>query len=146
MKCSHRVASTCPGTFLLGRLLVVSFLLYCGVVAAQDSAENETTVRYPADFFVQWNPVTVADMIARIPGVSIALEGNENRFQQNDRGLGGSESILINGRRLSGKDNDAAAQLSRISFDQVAYIEIIRGTSSELVGGAQFRADHKHRH
>ncbi|MCG8415374.1 MAG: TonB-dependent receptor plug domain-containing protein [Pseudomonadales bacterium] len=89
---------------------------------------------YPADYFMQWNPVTVADMIDRIPGITVALEtGQSSRFQ-NDRGLGSNENILINGQRLSGKDNDAREQLNRIAFDQVERIDIIRGTSTDLVG------------
>lgn len=91
-----------------------------------------TTVTYNADYFRQWNPVSAADMINRIPGISIALgDGSANA---NNRGLGSSESILINGRRLTGKDNDASDQLRRIAFAQVSRIDIIRGTSSSLVG------------
>lgn len=105
-------------------------ILSAGVASAQES-----TVSYDADYFRQWNPVTVADMIDRIPGISIALSDNNGGSQnQNNRGLGNSESILINGRRLSGKDNEARDQLDRISFEQVSHIEIIRGTSSDLLG------------
>lgn len=96
-------------------------------------AQQDSTVTYPAAYFQQWNPVTVADMIDRIPGIAIALDDNSNN-NQNNRGLGSAENILINGRRLSGKNNDANAQLSRIAYDQVSHIEIIRGTSTDLVG------------
>jgi outer membrane receptor for ferrienterochelin and colicin len=117
----HRDRLFLPGIFL--SLLLGSPLM----------AQEQSTVSYPAEYFSQWNPVTVADMIDRIPGIAIALDdsGNSN---QNNRGLGSAENILINGRRLSGKDNDATAQLSRISYEQVSHIEIIRGTSTELVG------------
>jgi len=111
-------------------LLVVLALFGC---SASVSAQQDTTVSYPADYFRQWNPVTVADMIDRIPGIAIALD-DSGGGGGNNRGLGNSESILINGRRLSGKDNDASAQLDRIPFDQVSHIEIIRGTSNDLVG------------
>lgn len=97
-------------------------------------AQQSNTVSYPAEYFAQWNPVTVADMIDRIPGISVALDSNTSNRFQNDRGLGSGESILINGQRLSGKDNEARDQLNRISFEQVERIEIIRGTSSDLVG------------
>lgn len=101
---------------------------------SQVNAQQSNTVTYPAEYFEQWNPVTVADMIDRIPGITVALEtGQSSRFQ-NDRGLGSNENILINGQRLSGKDNDAREQLNRIAFDQVERIEIIRGTSTDLVG------------
>lgn len=104
------------------------------VFPAAAHAQENTTVSYPATYFSQWNPVTVADMIDRIPGIAIALDGSGGGGGNNNRGLGNSESILINGRRLSGKDNDASAQLDRIPFDQVSHIEIIRGTSNDLVG------------
>ena len=109
------------------------WLLFLSVCYAQLVWSQATDVTYPAAYFQQWNPVTAADMIDRIPGIAIALEDNSSN-NQNDRGLGSGESILINGRRLSGKDNDAQSQLSRIPFDQVSHIEIIRGTSVELVG------------
>jgi outer membrane receptor for ferrienterochelin and colicin len=102
--------------------------------SAQESTQQDTTVSYPADYFRQWNPVTVSDMIDRIPGIAIALDDSGGGGGGNNRGLGNSENILINGRRLSGKDNDANAQLDRIPFDQVSHIEIIRGTSNQLVG------------
>ena len=119
-------------------IAIAAVLVSSAPLVAQQASDagnaSNTTVSYPAEFFRQWNPVTVADMIDRIPGVSIALDNNDSRFNQNSRGLGASESILINGRRLSGKDNDPSAQLSRISFDQVSHIEIIRGTNTDLVG------------
>lgn len=51
------------------------------------------------------------------------------------RGLGAGNrgtEILINGKRTAGKNNSTGGQLSRISADQVDYIEIIRGTTGEL--------------
>lgn len=116
--------------YFSGRICWLILLSACFSPLASAQA---TDVTYPAAYFQQWNPVTAADMIDRIPGIAIALEDNSSN-NQNDRGLGSAESILINGRRLSGKDNDAQSQLSRIPFDQVSHIEIIRGTSVELVG------------
>ena len=53
-------------------------------------------------------------------------------------GVGACE-ILINGQRMTGKRNEGRSQLSRISADDVDYIEIIRGTSEEIDvrGGGQ---------
>ena len=51
------------------------------------------------------------------------------------RGFGGGSretEILINGKRTAGKSNSTGGQLTRITSDQVDYIEIIRGTSGEL--------------
>jgi outer membrane receptor for ferrienterochelin and colicins len=75
-------------------------------------------------------------MLDRIPGISLVLEGAtadlDRRFGGSDRGLGGSSQILIDGKRLAGKANEARTQLSRLSAEEVEYIEIVRGTSSEL--------------
>ena len=109
---------------------IMSGLLLALLMCANAIAQQDSTVSYPASYFSQWNPVTVADMIDRIPGISIALEENGSRNRnQNNRGLGNTENILINGRRISGKDNEARDQLTRINADQVSHIEIIRGTS-----------------
>ena len=78
---------------LVARSAVLATLLGSSVLAQQSN-----TVTYSADYFQQWNPVTVADMIDRIPGITVALEtGQSSRFQ-NDRGLGSNENILINGQ------------------------------------------------
>lgn len=103
----------------------------------QATADNSTIV-YRADFFDQYSPINVNDMVERIPGIGLAL--NQGRGRGNSRGLGSGEGeILINGQRITGKSNEGSSQLSRISADQVDYIEIIRGTSEEMDirGGGQ---------
>ncbi len=75
-------------------------------------------------------------MVSRIPGIGLALGGGGG----GGRGLGGGAGeILINGQRITGKSNEGRSQLSRISADDVDYIEIIRGTSEEIDvrGGGQ---------
>ena len=115
---------------------IITTVLLFGIAAsatAQEATEDESTVTYPASFFAQYGPVSVNDMLNVIPGISVALEGNEvQSFNGADRGLGASEQILINGKRMAGKANEASSQLDRISADQVQYIEIIRGTSGDL--------------
>ncbi len=88
------------------------------------TAENSTVI-YPASFFQPYNPVSVNDMIDRIPGVSLSGGGG-------GRGLGSGGDLLINGQRLAGKDNSPQDQLRRIAAREVERIEIIRGTSSDL--------------
>ena len=93
------------------------------------AGEDASTVRYNADFFRQYEPNSVNDMLDRIPGISLALQSSSDG---NDRGLGNEDQILINGQRMAGKANEARNQLSRIAAGQVDYIEIIRGTNSSL--------------
>lgn len=94
--------------------------------AQEEDAEDLSTVVYPASFFAQYTPVSANDMITRIPGVS--LSGNRG----SGRGLGSGGDLLIDGKRIAGKDNSARSQLTRIAADQVERIEIIRGSSASL--------------
>jgi outer membrane receptor for ferrienterochelin and colicin len=120
-------------------------LLLAPLAYAQNTSDDDTTVTYPASYFAQYGSVSVNDMLSRIPGIALALEGNQvagfggsgggrsgSGGGNNDRGLGGSSQILVNGKRLAGKANEASSQLDRIAADQVNYIEIIRGTSGDL--------------
>ena len=100
-----------------------------------DSEEEDSTVTYHADYFEQFAPVSVNDMLQRIPGIELALSNNRGGFEfadQAGRGLGASSQILIDGKRLAGKVNEAASLLGRIAAAEVDYIEIIRGNSSAL--------------
>lgn len=99
------------------------------------AGDEDSTVVYPADYFNQFFPVSANDMLSRIPGIDLALRGGRG-----GRGLGsGAGEILINGQRITGKNNGGRSALARISADQVEHIEIIRGTSTELNirGGGQ---------
>ena len=108
-------------------------LVFSGLALAQELPEDDATVTYPASYFAEYGAVSVSDMLNRIPGIGLALEGNQvPSFGGNARGLGAEGQILINGKRLAGKANEASSQLDRISADQVEYIEIIRGTSGDL--------------
>lgn len=94
-----------------------------------EDPNNDSTVVYRADYFAEFLPVSAGDMLSRIPGIGLAMR----RGGGGGRGLGSGEGeILINGQRTTGKGNTGQSLLSRISADQVDYIEIIRGTSEEL--------------
>lgn len=106
---------------------------------AQDSAavgeSDDSTTTYPSTYFEQFAPVSVNDMLNQIPGIERVLNENLGRLgfgDQNDRGLGATSPILIDGKRLAGKANEAQSQLERIAASEVDYIQIIRGTSSDL--------------
>lgn len=100
---------------------------------AQSEAEDDGTITFPSAYFSDYGVVSVNDMLSRIPGIGLALEGNQvPSFGDNNRGLGATSQILINGKRLAGKANEASSQLDRIAAEQVDYIEIIRGSSGDL--------------
>jgi len=114
-------------------------LILAEVAQGQTESEitsSDSTITYPASYFIQFAPVSVSDMLDRIPGIGLVLDGAtadlDRRFGGGDRGLGGSSQILIDGKRLAGKTNEARIQLSRLAAEEVDYIEIVRGTSSEL--------------
>jgi len=125
------------------------FIAGSNLASAQDqpSIDDSATVTYPASYFTQYAPYSVNDMLSRIPGIAVAQgggpgpQGGPGSSDGSDRrGLGsGGDQILINGRRLAGKENEGNQQLSRIPANQVDYIEIIRGTSGDLDvrGGSQ---------
>ncbi len=114
----------------LGFTLLLTLTFSSGALAQTASGDN-STVTYAASYFNEFSPLTVNDMLDRVPGIDLIINsGGPNA--DGDRGLGSSSSILIDGKRLAGKANEARAQLDRISADQVSHIEIVRGTSSTL--------------
>lgn len=99
----------------------------------QVSEDGSKTV-YPAAYFVQYDPLTLQDMLQRIPGASIT----ESVATEERRGLRGNEdAILINGQQITGKDSGGASELQRIAAAQVERIEILRGSSSEVQSTTQ---------
>ncbi len=107
-------------------------------VPGPEETSDDSTIVYPASHFAEFLPVSVNDMLNRIPGINLAIRGNWGGG--NRRGLGaGAGEVLINGQRVTGKRSGGRGQLDRIAADQVDYIEIIRGTSGdiEVRGGAQ---------
>ena len=100
----------------------------------------DTTVVYDRAFIESIpNAVSVVDVIRRIPGGNQLLPqgggggggGGKRGFSSND------DRILINGKRVSGKDNDSTSTLRRITIDQVLRIELIRGSSPDIKVSSQ---------
>ena len=132
-----------------GNLVAVLITFTAQYGFGQVNVGDDSTVVYPSNYFSEWTPVTAQDMLDRIPGLSDGRSSGSSRgfsgggrpggFSRSSRGGGrgfggGSREteILINGKRTAGKNNSTGGQLTRITSDQVDYIEIIRGTSGEL--------------
>jgi Outer membrane protein beta-barrel family/TonB-dependent Receptor Plug Domain len=100
------------------------------------NASDDSTVIYGPDFISQQTGlVSVADLILRIPGGSSLLQQDRSSSQ---RGFSnGNDRILINGKRLSGKQNDSRTALSQISINQVSHVELIRGSSPDIKVSSQ---------
>jgi outer membrane cobalamin receptor len=100
-------------------------------VNAEKAATSDTTISYSPDYFAQFQVVTLVDMIRVIPG-GISIFNSLDDAQQS-RGLGATGAqILIDGKRMSGKANDMSTRLSRIQAEQVARIDLIRGSAEGL--------------
>ncbi len=102
--------------------------------AMAQTPETDSTATYGADFFEGSGALTVNDMLDRVPGIEMILQATNVSSVSSDgnRGLGATSQILIDGKRMAGKANEARSQLARIPASQVARIEIIRGSSSDL--------------
>ncbi len=92
-------------------------------------SEDGTTTIYPASYFAQYNPISLNDMLQRIPGVTIS----QSVAEEERRGLRGNEdAIMINGQQVTGKDAGGSTALVNIAANQVDRIEIIRGSTAEV--------------
>lgn len=88
---------------------------------------GDTRSYTPSDF-ARFSPTTALDMLSQVPGFTI--RGEDNR-----RGLGeATGNVLINGQRPSGKSNDAATELGRISAADVVRIDIKDGATLNIAG------------
>ncbi len=138
----------------VSRRIAPTYLLLTVMQANQGLAQDapstgeDSTVTYPAAYFERYEPFSIADMLDRIPGINVARQqgptsggpGPGGSQGSDRRGLGlGGDQVLINSRRIAGKENEGNSQLSRIPANQVERIEIIRGTSVDLDvrGGTQ---------
>ncbi|MBT5796531.1 MAG: hypothetical protein HOI09_03990, partial [Porticoccaceae bacterium] len=73
---------------------------------AQESADGDSTITFPASYFAQFNPTTINDMLDRVPGIELIRAGSGTLASDGDRGLGSESPILIDGKRLAGKANE----------------------------------------
>lgn len=111
-------------------LLIVLLAASSSVVAQQATvAEDINGVRtFTPEDFSRFAPRTALDMVQQIPGFTIS-EADERR------GLGqATENVLLNGKRISGKTNDAITALGRIPADNVIRIEILEGATLDVPG------------
>lgn len=80
---------------------------------------------FDAAYFKQYNPVTAADMVNRVPGFDI--DDGETL-----RGFGATAgNVLVNGERPSSKVL-ISEQLKRIPADSVVRVELISGSASNV--------------
>jgi hypothetical protein len=111
-----------------------SVLAFCsaGAAIAQEAAQPPGALQsqiYEPAFFARFAPKTASDMVNNIPGFTISGDDND------ERGFGQArQNVLINGRRVSGKSNDAQTALGRITAENVIRIEIVDGAALDIPG------------
>ena len=99
--------------------------------SAQEALPLNT--KYDESFYRKFDPITLNDILRRIPGTTALLASLNSNNNGANRGFGSDgEQLLIDGKRLSGKSNNVSDQLERIMAKDVDYIELIRGTTSDL--------------
>lgn len=91
-------------------------------------ASGDGRQTYDNAYFARFAPKTALDMVKQVPG--FAIQTAEER-----RGLGqATQNVLINGKRISGKSNDAVTALGRINASDVTRIEIVDGATLDIPG------------
>ncbi len=94
------------------------------------------TLSYDLEYFQRFEPLTVGDMLKRVPSVgflSDVLEYDGVRLRGLDPGY---TQILINGERVPGAGFDRSFFVDRIPAELVERIEIVRSPSADRSGDA----------
>jgi len=107
------------------------------VLAKRVNARNRVdstapTLAYDEEYFQRFEPLSVGDMMKRVPGVSFQSDIGEYA-EPSLRGIGSEYTqVLINGRRVTGGTNDNSVVVDRIPAELVERVEIIRSPSSDI--------------
>lgn len=104
--------------------------LALGLMSGKSLAQGESNAlrSFDAAYFTDIAPRTALDMIRRVPGFQLSGGGTE-------RGLGqGGANVLLNGQQITGKGDNAEAQIARISAANVFRIDILDGASLNISG------------
>lgn len=106
------------------------------IVNGRLTFRNRTTdvnpvLSYDLEFFQRFEPVSVGDMLRRVPGVTFTSDVLEYDGVQM-RGLPpGFTSVLINGRRPPGGEADGSFFVDRIPAELIERIEIVRSPRAD---------------
>jgi TonB-dependent receptor len=118
------------------RAVQLDTMLVEGEIIYRDRAEEPATLVYDLQYFQQFEPLTVGDMLKRVPSVGFlgdVLEYDGVRLRGLDPGY---TQILINGKRVPGAGVDRSFFVDRIPAELVERIEIARSASADRSGDA----------
>ncbi len=92
----------------------------------------EPVLTYSEEYFQRFEPLSVGEMLKRVPGVTFADDIGEYAAPSL-RGIGSEYTqVLINGRRISGSGNDNTVLVDRIPAELIERVEIIRSPTSDM--------------
>lgn len=126
-----------PGTVFAQAATDAPELSEIEVLAKRVNARNRVdttapTLAYDEEYFQRFEPLSVGDMMKRVPGVSFQSDIGEYA-EPSLRGIGSEYTqVLINGRRVTGGTNDNTVLVDRIPAELVERVEIIRSPSSDI--------------
>ncbi|MFY2763039.1 TonB-dependent receptor plug domain-containing protein [Arenimonas sp. MALMAid1274] len=108
-----------------------------GQITYRDRADEiPPTLSYDLEYFQRFEPLTVGDMLKRVPSVAFVSDVLEYDGAQL-RGLDpGYTQILINGKKVPGAGTDRSFFVDRIPAELVERIEIVRSPSANRSGDA----------
>ncbi|HVF94639.1 MAG TPA: TonB-dependent receptor, partial [Sphingomonas sp.] len=109
-----------------------SDIIVTGAIAFRNrTTDTNPVLSYDLEYFQRFEPVSVGEMLKRVPGVTFTadvLEYDQAQF----RGLpGGYTQVLINGRRAPGGEADRSFFVDRIPAELVERIEIVRSPRAD---------------
>ncbi|WP_167954950.1 TonB-dependent receptor plug domain-containing protein [Sphingomonas jejuensis] len=115
-----------------GETPAASDIIVTGTIAFRNRTTDPNPVlSYDLDYFQRFEPVSVGEMLKRVPGVTFTsdvLEYDGVQF----RGLPpGYTQVLINGRRAPGGEADRSFFVDRIPAELVERIEIVRSPRAD---------------
>jgi outer membrane receptor protein involved in Fe transport len=110
-------------------------IIVTGKIIYRDRVESIAPVlTYGREFFERFEPLTVGDMMKRVPSaafLSDVLEFDAVRLRGLDAGY---SQILVNGRKTPGSEADRSFFVDRIPAELIDRIEIVRSPSADRSG------------
>ncbi|MDB5686926.1 MAG: hypothetical protein JWR77_1515, partial [Rhizorhabdus sp.] len=109
-----------------------SEIIVNATIVFRDRTEDPNPVlSYGLEYFQRFEPVSVGEMLKRVPGVTFTSDVLEYDGVQM-RGLPpGFTQVLINGRRAPGGESDRSFFVDRIPAELVERIEIVRSPRAD---------------
>lgn len=131
------VAQELPPVTPDGAVKELDAIVVQGEISYRDRAEDiAPTLSYDLEYFQRFEPLTVGDMLKRVPSVAFVSDVLEYDGAQL-RGLDpGYTQILINGKKVPGAGADRSFFVDRIPAELVERIEIVRAPSANRSGDA----------